>query len=203
MGKKTTGSDRIARWRIVAVATSLALPAAMSATPGYAMAMFSPNGLAVTVDCRLNGVPVTGPTIEGTNDDDVFTCDVFGPGAYFLGGAGNDRIEMNHNRYGIISGNEGADIVKVKINSGLIQSGGGADTIEVDTMAVNQGDVSIRGGDGNDQITVRDNSGQIQGNAGDDTITVPFNNGTVDGNEGSDTCRVAGETGTTFNCEAQ
>jgi hypothetical protein len=194
-------------------------------TSGADTFRLSPSTGGTAVDVILNNVTLFSTTatqifLNGADGNDVLidqlpaTLKPAG-GVFWRGGAGSDQLQVNPP--GTTSNDEidvDAALVSLTLNgstvddeydgveSVVINSGGGDDTLTIDlpvaTTSVNAGDgadvitaaartVTINGGAGNDTITGSSLGDLIFGGAGADSVDAAAGNDTVYGDAGNDT----------------
>ncbi|GHF56714.1 hypothetical protein GCM10010218_42580 [Streptomyces mashuensis] len=191
--------------RFAATAAVLALPAAALATDSAEAAS----------SCTVNGQPVSGSDIRGTEGNDTITCaagvtadtvvDALGGDDTVVvggqvagrvrGGDGNDRIILDEGSTltGDIDGQAGTDTLDLKGPvSGAVRGGQGDDTIHLFPHARVESGGDIRGALGADTITADDDVdvlGLVEGNDQDDTVDIKGTvgpGGRVHGDAGDD-----------------
>ncbi|MCQ8774447.1 hypothetical protein [Streptomyces telluris] len=169
--------------------------------------------------CRVNGVPVAGPFVRGTDGDDSIVCadgvdaettvDALGGadtitltgaiGGVVRGGSGADRVEITSGELsGGVETQEGDDAVGFRGSAtigpgGHVRTGQGSDTISVAAGGTVHGEIT--GARGTDRIDVHGTvarGGRVLGGPDADAIFVQHNRGYVyAGGDPGDECRVA------------
>lgn len=143
-------------------AASLVIAPLVMSTPAHA-----------ATSCTVNGVPASGPTVNGTAGSDSIRCSSLDAGSSVNGLGGSDTIVLTGPVDGSVSGGPGEDFISVGSSSAV--SG------------------IVAGDDGSDYISVGGPvapSGQVLGGDQGDFLQVAVNGGTVDGGAGLDFCRV-------------
>ncbi|MGK5545610.1 hypothetical protein ACSNOH_12880 [Streptomyces sp. URMC 127] len=180
-----------------------------SLRPGGALAVTAALVLAGTVlaspahadsTCTVNGVPVPGPLIRGTESADTIVCaDGVDAATTVDALGGDDVITLTGAVSGVVRGGAGDDHVTLTSGTltGGVESQEGADTLEINGVITGH----VRAGQGDDGITATDvgSGGEIRGAKGKDTITVSgavASGGFVHGNEDADTLHVNSNEGT-------
>ncbi|MFF7211381.1 hypothetical protein ACFZAU_12700 [Streptomyces sp. NPDC008238] len=159
------------RTRPVLVGAALALAGASVLLTGSARAG-EPPAPAV---CTVNGRPVTGGVVAGTEGFDEIDCAYGVPaGVLVAGGGGVDVITVHGGNAGTVDGGDGADMIEVDGgNTGLVAGGTGDDLVDL------LGDAEA-------------NSGTVSGGPGDDVLFLKAEDiagtGVVSGDTGSDVC---------------
>ncbi|CAM5497446.1 hypothetical protein [Streptomyces abikoensis] len=180
-----------------------------SLRPGGALAVTAALVLAGTVlasparadsACVVNGVPVAGPLIRGTENADTIVCaDGVDAATTVDALGGDDRITLTGAVSGSVRGGAGDDHVTLTSGTvtGGVESQEGTDTVEINGVITGH----VRAGQGDDVITAAGvgSGGEIRGARGGDTITVTgtvASGGFVHGNEDADTLHVHDNKGT-------
>lgn len=139
-----TRTNRLRRAARVAAVTAAALllPAAFLATPARA-----------ATSCTVNGTPVPGPEITGTDGDDVIVCTGLDAGATVDAKGGADTITLDGEVSGTVLGGDGADHIVLAEGARLTEKGvidGQAGRDEIDLRGAVLG--TVRGGQDDDLI---------------------------------------------------
>lgn len=130
--------------------------------------------------CTVNGTSVTGRLIEGTDGDDLVECaEGLGAEVTLRTGPGDDVV--------IATGVAGRREPGTAANAGIIETGGGEDTVTLTGAAV--GAYELRRHMSNSE----GNSGTVDTGPGDDTVTVT---GGAGGEPGAGGTGFVGNTGT-------
>ncbi|MFI8828497.1 hypothetical protein [Streptomyces sp. NPDC053431] len=130
--------------RALCAATLVIAPIALTATPAHA------------VSCTVNGRPVSGGTVQGTDSADYIQCGAVALNEHVNGLGGADYIVIN----GVVSG--------------TVDGGAGGDYITAGAGTSATG--SILGNIGNDFLRVGPNAGTVDGGAGSDFCRVSSGN---------------------------
>lgn len=176
-------------------AASLIVAPLIAASPAHAV-----------ITCTVNGMPVSGTTINGTSSSDSIRCPSVPAGHTVNGLGGSDSIVINGSVFGSVFGGDGGDSVTVT-QSGSVDATGVVDgQAGTDSLSI-RGPVAglVAGGDASDSIMVTSTvtlDGRVNGGAGDDYLQVAVNRGIVDGGThvNGDYCRV-GVGNPPINCE--
>ncbi|MFG2333271.1 hypothetical protein ACGFMM_27115 [Streptomyces sp. NPDC048604] len=137
---------------------------------------------AVTA-CTVNGVPASGPVVNGTAGADFIQCASVDPGHVVNGLGGADYIVLTGPVGGTVDAGAGRDSVTARaasVISGTVTGGADADYIQV------QGVIAA--------------GGAVRGDTAGDYVIVNASQGTTDGGPGLDFCRV-GSGNPPINCE--
>ncbi|MFI8324839.1 hypothetical protein [Streptomyces sp. NPDC085529] len=148
--------------RALCAASLVIAPLALTATPAH----------AATV-CRVNGVPASGPTVNGTAGDDLIECSSVDPGHTVNGLGGRDHIVLTGPTAGTVTGGLGRDYITSRsdvVVSGVLDGNEDSDYLVVDGLLAA--------------------GGTVRGNVGNDYIKVNVSDGTTHGGLGFDVCRV-------------
>ncbi|SDT83277.1 hypothetical protein SAMN05216371_8095 [Streptomyces sp. TLI_053] len=162
MSRRAVFPSRLRLTAILPLLSAVAATGLVGATPAH----------AATITCTVNGVPVSGSTINGTEGDSEIICPAIPRGVTVNGGGGNNTIKVNvggaqyevGNR-GTINAGRGDDVIIVVGGSGAADGAPG--------LAGNTGE--IYGGGGNETVTViggngakgQDSRHSTWGNCGD------------------------------------
>ncbi|WP_370415458.1 hypothetical protein [Streptomyces fradiae] len=150
-------------------AASLALaPLALGAAPAHAQ-----------TSCTVNGVPVTGPNVNGTPGSDIIVCSLVESGESVNGGAGSDYITLTGPVNGLVYGGPGRDSITAQSAAtvnGFIVGAEDSDLIRVAGTVTNL----VAGGSGNDYIQVATNEGVVTGDSGLDVCRIGTGNPAFD-----------------------
>ncbi|MFF4223035.1 hypothetical protein ACFYZH_09220 [Streptomyces abikoensis] len=128
--------------------------------------------------CTVNGAPVPGPDITGTDGDDVIVCGGLDAGATVDARGGADTITLTGDVSGTVLGGDGADHVVLAEGARLTEKGvidGQAGRDEIDLRGAVLG--TVRGGQDDDLILLfktatTGEAGVIRGARGADVILV-------------------------------
>ncbi|MFD3537688.1 hypothetical protein [Streptomyces sp. NPDC058664] len=137
-------------------------PLALAAAPAHAV-----------TSCTVNGVPRSGPTVNGTAGSDSIVCPSVDPGHSVKGLGGDDYIVLTGTTAGTVSGGQGRDYVTSRSNvlvTGLLQGNESSDYLVVDGRVAPGG--IVRGSTGNDYRGVNANDGTANGGEGFDARQV-------------------------------
>ncbi|WP_431967137.1 hypothetical protein [Actinacidiphila sp. bgisy160] len=161
------------RTRPVLAGAALVLAGAFVLPTGSARASGPP--APAVAGCTVNGRPVTGGVVTGTEGFDEIDCPGGVPaGVVVAGGGGTDVITVDGGNAGAVDGGGGADLIEINgENSGRVTGGDGDDLVDL------IGDADA-------------NSGTVSGGPGDDVLFLKAvdiaGNGVVSGDTGSDVC---------------
>ncbi|MFE0628333.1 hypothetical protein ACFW3D_15340 [Streptomyces sp. NPDC058864] len=161
------------RTRPVLAGAALLLAGASVLPAGSARAGEPP--APVVAGCTVNGLPVTGAVVAGTEGFDEIDCAHGVPaGVVVAGGGGVDVITVHGGNAGTVDGGGGADMIEINGGNGGRVTGGDGDDL-VDLIGDADANSGIAGGGpGDDVLFLR--AGDIAGT------------GVVSGDTGSDVC---------------
>ncbi|MGW1893230.1 hypothetical protein ACWCP6_23745 [Streptomyces sp. NPDC002004] len=163
-------------------ALSLAIAPVLLASPAHAAS-----------NCTVNGVPATGPAVNGTAGHDVIVCSGLDAGDTVSAGDGADVVLLTGGISGTVDAGAGNDVVSLArtatLNAdGVINGGPGSDT--VDLRGTVQG--RVNGNEADDYLVANTVAagGSVSGGDGSDVISAGSNAGSVGGGSDFDICHV-------------